>query len=73
MATKRKAKTTGGTARDYVMNAVIDDNQVKAIEKSFTKLQRNKKSKPVYPKLLTVKFRNQKRLRQVCFTYSKKH
>lgn len=60
MATKRKAKTTGGTARDYVMNAVIDDNQVKAIEKSFTKLQRNKKSKPVYPKLLTVKFRNRR-------------
>jgi len=58
MAAKRKAKTTSGTARDYVMNAVIDDNQVKAIEKSFTKFQRNKKSKPVYPKLLTVKFRN---------------
>lgn len=55
----KKSKATGSTDRDYKMTAIADD-KVKAVEKSFRKTQRNNKSNPVYPKILTAKFRNRR-------------
>lgn len=59
MAKTRKTKSSAGTIRNYKMTA-IDEKQVKAIEKQFTKAKKVKSLKPVYPKLLKVKFRNQR-------------
>lgn len=55
----KKSKATSGANRDYKMTA-IDEEKVKAVEKTFSNTQRNKKSKTVYPKILTVKFRNRR-------------